>query len=51
MGFDRVTRVNPIFFINQNDIILVKKNIYSQRVATGFLIGSCQVNLPGRLGF
>jgi hypothetical protein len=32
-----------IFFKkNQNDVVLVKKN-KNQRVATGFLIGSCQV--------
>ena len=33
------------FFLNQNDVVLVKKKNKNQRVATGFLIGSCRVNL------
>ena len=40
-GFDRV---NPILFINQNDIILIKNKKISQRVATEFLTESCRVN-------
>ena len=41
LGFDRV---NPTFFINQNDVVLVKKlKKNSERVATRFLIGSYQV--------
>jgi hypothetical protein len=37
----RVIRINSFFKKNQNDIVLVKKN---QRVATGFLTGSCRIN-------
>jgi hypothetical protein len=36
-GFDRVARVNSIFFKNQNDVVLVKKK---KQVTTG----SCRVN-------
>jgi hypothetical protein len=35
--------LGQFFLKNQNDIVLVKKN---QRVATGFLTGSCRVT-PG----
>jgi len=35
----RVARVNS-FFLNQNDVVLVKKQNKSQRVATGFLTRS-----------
>jgi hypothetical protein len=47
MDFDRV---NPNFFINQNDVVLVKK-INSQRVVTGFLTWSCWVNPPSQPSF
>jgi hypothetical protein len=40
--FDRVARVN--FFLNQNDVVLVKKK--NQQVATGFLTRS-----PGYIEF
>ena len=43
----RVTQVNPVVYINQNDIVLVKKN--SQWVATGFL--TRPVNLSGHPNF
>jgi hypothetical protein len=43
-GFDRVARVK-FFFLNQNDVVLVKRN-KSQRVATRFLTKSCRVT-PG----
>jgi hypothetical protein len=36
----RVARVNSFFFLNQNDVVLVKKQNKSQRVATGFLTRS-----------
>jgi hypothetical protein len=49
LNFDWVTRsIGLIFFINQNDIILVKGN-KSQRVATEFLAGSCRVNQVNRV--
>jgi hypothetical protein len=40
-SFDQVVQVN-FFFLNQNDVVLVKKN-KSQRVATEFLTGSFRV--------
>jgi hypothetical protein len=48
LGFDRATRSpgSILSFLNQNDVILVKKH-KSQRVATGFLTGSCRINPPG----
>ena len=60
IGFDRVTGSSgSIFFLNQNDIVLVKKTKINglqlgkknknQRVATGFLTGSCWVNPPGQM--
>jgi hypothetical protein len=45
-------QVNSIFFINQNDIILIKNKKISQRVATEFLTESCRAtDQPGRPSF
>jgi hypothetical protein len=51
LGFDRVTESSgSIFFLNQNNIVLVKKKQKS-RVAIGFSTRSCRVNPPGHTGF
>ena len=44
-------RPESIVFLNQNNVVLVKKKNKNQRVATGFLTGSYQVNPPGHTGF
>jgi hypothetical protein len=50
LSFDWVTGLaGLIFFINQNDIILVKRN-KNQRVTTRFLTESCRIN-RATLGF
>ena len=43
--------LTPIFFINQNDIVLKKIKKDSQRVAIGFLTEYFRVNPSGQLGF
>ena len=50
LSFDWVTGLaGLIFFINQNDIVLVKRN-KNQRVTTEFLTESCRIN-RATLGF